>query len=221
MSIATPSDVIDRLDGDLAWRRAELQALKAQVDSIQKGSHAAPASRMILRAGVALLYANLEGFVKDACQVYVDYIAKRRLKIGEVTDNFVMLSVRRQAVAAANGNLNALEKLVHWTSTSNPGRLELAKNELVNTKSNLSSSVLKNILDDLGIDDSYFSTKSPVLDAKLLATRNAIAHGRDRFPSPDDFDELYALVIGMIEEVKRLIEDAVVNSRYRSAKSVP
>jgi MAE_28990/MAE_18760-like HEPN len=76
MAINTIDDLQDRLDSAISWRRVELSALKSAVEQAENRSPGSPLSRALARSGVAMLYAHWEGFVKEACQAYVDYVAK-------------------------------------------------------------------------------------------------------------------------------------------------
>ena len=52
-------------------------------------------ARSLRRAGVALLYAHWEGFTKEACQAYLEFVVKRKLKYGEMSDAFIITSVTK------------------------------------------------------------------------------------------------------------------------------
>jgi RiboL-PSP-HEPN len=48
----------------------------------------------------------------------------------------------------------------------------------IDTRSNLNSEALENIVMSLGLDYTRFQTKGKFIDEKLLGNRNKIAHGR-------------------------------------------
>jgi len=93
VAISTPSDLEDALDESFGWRRVELQAMDAAIADAEKGGAGTPLSRALARSGIALLYAHWEGFVKDGCQRYVDYVSKRRLTCDQVNDGFLRPTV--------------------------------------------------------------------------------------------------------------------------------
>src|SRR5580704_7767577 len=100
MPVRTIEELADRLDEGMAWRRIELQALKAAVSDAEKQSPGSPLSRALARSGVAMLYAHWEGYVKDSCTAYVEFIAKRRLRCDELSDGLlrsVLESLGRRA----------------------------------------------------------------------------------------------------------------------------
>src|SRR5437867_1425336 len=102
MALNTVEDIEDALDNSLGWRRIELQALKGAIVDAERRSPNAPLARALGRSGVAIVYAHWEGFVKDACQFYVEYVAKRRLLCSELNDGFlrtVLLGLSKRTMA--------------------------------------------------------------------------------------------------------------------------
>ena len=77
MSVRTLEQLYDFLSGELAWRTKELVTLKALVEQT---SPSRERRRVLLRAGVALLYAHWEGFVKRAGSAYLEFVDLQRLK---------------------------------------------------------------------------------------------------------------------------------------------
>lgn len=63
MSIRTTDEFLAKVDAQLIWRRKELTDLRVLVQG--SSGNAIPQS-MLIRAGIALLYAHWEGFVKTA-----------------------------------------------------------------------------------------------------------------------------------------------------------
>jgi hypothetical protein len=82
--------------------------------------------------------------------------------------------------------------------------------DVISTASNLSSEILKEITYILGIDFSIYSTKSVLIDTKLLKTRNEIAHGEDSVFDRDEYLELHREIIGMLDIFRTQIENAAI-----------
>ncbi|HKA08643.1 MAG TPA: MAE_28990/MAE_18760 family HEPN-like nuclease [Gemmataceae bacterium] len=205
MAINTIDDLEDRLDNAISWRRVELSALKSAVEQAESRSPGSPLSRALARSGVAMLYAHWEGFVKEACQAYVDYVAKRRLKCSELNDGLlrtVLLGLHKRALG---GDQLANDDLIQIARRPEQTRAKIPRTTIVDTKSNLRYSVLADILCSIGISMDKFATKSHLVDRSLCDVRNSIAHGRDLFPSEGDFSELHHEVIVMIEDLRDLI----------------
>ena len=87
--------------------------------------------------------------------------------------------------------------------------------KVVPTRSNLSSEVLKDILALLSLDYSPYATKEKLIDRTLLYFRNNIAHGKGLYPSYDQIEELFSVVISLMDFFKNQIENAAVTHSYR------
>ena len=91
----------------------------------------------------------------------------------------------------------------------------LLPKDAISTASNLSSEILKEITDILGIEFSLYSTKSVLIDTKLLKTRNEIAHGEYAGFDKDEYIELHIEVIGMLEIFRNQIENAAIQEKFK------
>ncbi|MBG0820096.1 hypothetical protein HS048_05005 [Planomonospora sp. ID91781] len=215
VALNTPNDIEDALDNSLSWRRIELQALKAEILSAERKSPNSPLSRALSRSGVTMLYAHWEGFVKDACQSYVDFVAKRRLKFAELNDGLlstVLIGLGRRALSGDEAGLREILNAIRKPEIS---RALIPKKTIVDTKSNLRFSVLSEILDGIGFPVDDFVTKNQLIDKTLCDGRNSVAHGRDYFPDPGSFEELHAEVLEMMERLRDIIMSNVRTQGYR------
>mgnify|MGYP001801030118 FL=1 len=92
-------------------------------------------------------------------------------------------------------------------------RCEFPK-EIISTASNLSSEILREITSILGIDFSPYSTKGVLIDTKLLKKRNEIAHGEYSISDREEYIELHAEIIAMLNIFRNQIENAAINKDY-------
>ena len=90
----------------------------------------------------------------------------------------------------------------------------LLPKDAISTASNLSSEIFKEITHTLGIDFSTYSTKSVLIDTKLLKTRNEIAHGEYSIFDQEEYIELHREVISMLDLFRNQIENAAINKDY-------
>ena len=193
----------------------ELQALKTAISEAERRSPNSPLTRALARSGVALLYAHWEGYVKDSCVAYVDYISKRRLHCGELNDGLLLTVLESLSRRITSGDEKARKALLEAVRQPSNSRASIPKATMIDTKSNLRHQVLTELLFKIGLSSETFATKGNLIDVTLCDSRNSIAHGRDYFPIPGDFPQLMDEVIGMMEQIYDLIASAARLSQYR------
>jgi hypothetical protein len=220
MSIRTADELADRLDEGLAWRRIELQALKAAISDAEKQSAGSPLSRALARGGLALLYAHWEGYVKDSCTAYVEFIAKRRLRCDELSDALLRAVLESLGRRISTGDEDALMTLLYAIRKPDNSRARVPKMSMVDTKSNLRFHVLADILIKIGFSAEPFSTKDKLINVSLCDRRNSIAHGREDFPAPGDFTELLTEVMGMMEQIRDMVISGARLKAYRHLAAI-
>lgn len=212
MKIRTVEQLSDKLYDDLAWRKKELSEVKALVEakSVSDQRHKA-----LVRSGVCILYSHWEGFIKLAANSYVEYVRLQKLTYRQLSSNFLALAMKEQLKEAKETNKASLYIPVcdFFLSELNQ-RCSLPK-ETISTASNLSSEILKEITYILGIDFSDYSTKSVLIDTKLLKTRNEIAHGNYLTFDREEYIELHTEVIEMLDKFRNQIENAALEKKFR------
>lgn len=216
----TAEELADDLDGSLAWRRHELHALKSELDGIPAVERESPRARGLRRAALAMLYAHWEGYVKEACQGYLDLVARRRLKYAELNDAFVMLGARRVTTAASNGDPAASSSMIELIRRGPEVRAALPRTGIVNTRSNLRHEVLVEIMTSLGLPHDEFTLRANLIDLSLCDARNDIAHGRSSCPTTEQFVELFHEVLDMMVRVQTIVVNAAASGAYRAPAPV-
>jgi hypothetical protein len=205
----------DRLAGDLGWRKKELTDIRqlAQLAGNQ------PRRRVLTRCGVALLYAHFEGFTRQAGQAYLEYVAAQRLTYDKIARNLMAVALCESLSPVADSRkASVYQRGVHLLLDSGAERAMIPYKTAVKTDSNLSSKVLKEILFVLGLDYGLYASKEKLIDGRLLARRNHVAHGEDIGLDDEDYDELHESVIEMLNLLRNQIENAVAQRIFlRSA----
>lgn len=213
--IRTTDELIDRVGKDLIWRRKELSELKGLVQETQGQIR----FRVIIRAAVALLYAHWEGFVKKSSSYYLEFVSSHRLPYGKLASNFVALTLKSKFnELAASEKISGANLLADFFCTSLNRQSNVPYKGAVDTKSNLSSKVLQDILSTLGIPQVNFSTRMNFIDSNLVNPRNHIAHGEDFDLSAAEYMELHEAVMSLLETYKNEVENAAV---LKSFERVP
>lgn len=210
--IRTTDQLIDKIAEDLIWRRKELTDLKALVQEFQ-GDFLR--SRVLIRAAIALLYAHWEGFVKKSSSHYLEYVASHRLPYRKLAANFVGLSLKSKFIElGASEKISGGNALAEFFCTALDRQSNVPYKNAVDTKSNLSSKVLIDILDALGLDASQFATRLKFIDTNLVNPRNHIAHGEALDMSIEDYLTLHDDVLALIETYRNEVENASVLRRF-------
>lgn len=206
----TPEQLSDALDEELGWRRKELLLLKGEVRLAQGLK-----KDMVLRAGCALLYAHWEGFVKAATQRYVDYVALRRMTYDQLCTPLAALALKKYATRLADrGPPKVFRDLLEQVRDKGGERAHIARDGVINTEANLSTTVFERILEDVGLDPEPFSLSRKLFDEGLLSSRNQVAHGRNQKVDADTFLAWYEHVDNAMGTLVSAINNAALHRAY-------
>ena len=212
MNIRTAEQLSDRLATDIAWRKKELSEMKSLIEAknVSDQRH-----KVLVRSGVCILYSYWEGFVKLAANSYLEYVISKRLTYQELSSNFLALAMKEKLKEAKETHKPSLYIPVCEFFLSELNQRCILPNDVISTASNLYSEILKEITYILGIDFSIYSTKSVLIDTKLLKTRNEIAHGNYLVFDREEYLELHREIIGMLDRFRTEIENAAIQEKFR------
>jgi hypothetical protein len=204
-------ELFDKLAEERVWRIKEISAIK----NLAQSKAGSPVEEdFYCRAAATLFYAHWEGFVKRAATYYLKYISFQRLQLDEMAD-FVACLYVRQFLPTAD---LPPEKIIQFKNRfeNEPNfRPKLQWKNLVHTGSNLSSKILSRIIELLGLDYRLYEPKANFIDLKILANRNAIAHGDKGDILIADVENLADEVTGLITLFRDQIENAVTLRAYK------
>jgi MAE_28990/MAE_18760-like HEPN len=213
MSVRTIEDLSDFLADDLAWRKKELAALRALVEN-----NALKESRRnaLLRCGVTMLYAHWEGFIKASGSAYLQFVSMQRLLYRELSPNFVAVGIRQLLHSASTSKKSRDHNaLVNFFLTRMSERSSISYKTVVDTESNLSSTIFRDVVEKLGLDYTPYEAKGKLIDEKLLNSRNTIAHGTYLQTDLSGYIVLQDEVLGIMEEFRNQIENSAITKSYR------
>lgn len=210
MKIRTVSELCDVLDSDMKWRKRELTSLRFMLQDVREHQ-----AKPLLRAAVCLLYAHWEGFIRGAANVYLAFVAYQGLRYRDLTPNFVAFGLRRDIAEAGKSERPILHTTLVTTlmsELSDPARIDCSN---AMPQRNVNSRELREVLALVGLDEREYLSKGPLLDEKLLAHRNRIAHGERADLELADYYELHAEIVGLVERFNTDVQNAAATERYR------
>lgn len=208
----TKSEFQQRVDDDLVWRRRELFNIRTSIENSDENNGKQNA---LLRAGVAILYAHWEGFVKRAGSYYLEFVVSQGHRGSELTSNFIAIKLKSQiGEAAKSKKISSTHEVVDFFCNQLENRLRIPYKNIVDTQSNLSSSVLRDIIWTLGLDSVPFEIKNKFIDESLVNRRNHIAHGEPLDIDVDDYRELHNEVMNLLDSFRTQVQNAVATNRF-------
>ena len=210
----------DCIENDYSWRIVELSNFKNSVLQA-KGK----AQEGMLRAGVALLYAHWEGFVKYVAEQYYHFVSYQNHTIEELSDCFVSIILRGELELLSNSN-----KLVQHNNIVQIFFEKRSKKAFFSSKSPIQTSNLKfEVFEDvcimIGINlgefrENYRSKDfdrdiQRTINEDLVKKRNIVAHGQRLPINLEEYKDLYRIVVnGFLYVYKEQVMNAAQNKRY-------
>ncbi|MFN8387891.1 MAG: MAE_28990/MAE_18760 family HEPN-like nuclease [Anaerolineales bacterium] len=212
MKIRTAEHLYDFTSSELAWRKKELFELRSLVIA----RTLTPSKKNVLiRSTIALIYAHWEGFIKSCATAYIQFVAMQKLRHEQLSPNFIALAIRPILLSAFQSKkVKDHQKVVDFFLHELPTQSSITYQEIIDTQSNLSTLVFRNIVETLGFDYSSYETKEKLLDERLLRNRNRIAHGEYVEVSESEVLELQDECIGLMEIFRTQIDNAVTLRVY-------
>jgi hypothetical protein len=208
--LRTRADFQEFLDKEFAWRLKEMADIKAAIRAAEPTSRKA-----IIRAGVPILYAHWEGFVKGASEALLTFINNQGCTYRSLKPCFIVFGAKKkvhdlstsgdavQNIAAVEFFLNELDSRADITFAGS-----------INTEANLNSKVFERIATSVGVNAGTYETKYVLIDSSLLKRRNNIAHGEFLDVERDDFEKLSDEVIILLRFYKNDLQNLVQTNYY-------
>lgn len=203
----------DALDKDLAWRKKEMLSLRLLVESDSVNES------ILLRAGIALLCAHFEGFIKYSSNCYVAYVSGQKVASNTLKNGFIAIKMEKEFKACSDSAKHSVHaRLIDkYNSIVNDKyfRLDVNDEELfIKTNSNPNCDVIKDILLTLGIETDLFETKKNYIDSSLLEKRHKVVHGERSELDKKDFLTTFEIIMDLLDEFHKLICTSAENRIY-------
>jgi hypothetical protein len=206
--------LIDVCDADLAWRRQELTALRADVKQAQ-----GRAADTAMRAAVTLSYAHWEGYVVTVSRALVDYVTGLRLTYDQLSDSYVAMSMAGRLNEAERSTRRIARHIDVVRVLRRPGDRATFPDggSLIQAEGNLKSEKFRDLLSRLDLDDAPFELHYRWLDSELLRRRNHIAHGQSGHADGAFALEAIGTVGSLLDQFRTAVQNAVVLEAFKRA----
>lgn len=208
--IRTLAQLQDALDAEMGWRIKEISAFKiaTKAENINR--------RVFVRAGVALIYAHWEGFIKSASEHYLNYVVSRGHLYRDLKSCFAVFGLKRKLTMLvesrkAKPNIEAFDFVLG--AMDKPAKMTLTG--AIDTESNLTSHVFANIATSLDIASVGYETKYKLIDESLVHRRNKIAHGEYLDLEAEDFRNLADEILQLMRDYKTDLQNAASQDSYK------
>ena len=213
MKLRTDSQLQEYLDDDFAWRVKEIDRLKTVV-SKAVGSN----QDMLIRAGVPLVYAHWEGFIKAAAEGMLCFVAGSRRSYRELAPCFTALGVAKELDLLTSSKkehvrVAALKFLM--ANMDAPARFSWQGR--ASAGGNLNFERFRSIAAAVGVEASRYETRSNFVDRRLLRRRNEIAHGARMDLDQDGFADIADGVLLLLRWFKTDLENSIALKSYLAA----
>ncbi|WP_442937717.1 MAE_28990/MAE_18760 family HEPN-like nuclease [Nonomuraea sp. SBT364] len=214
MSIRSVDELGSHLIEELKWRSAELDTWEGLASSCRHHQRTG-----VLRAGVALLYAHWEGYIKEAARAYLEYISLQGLRVGDLRDELAAVALRTML-----GSGEQSKRSSDHTSIVSALRTELQRKahisherSMIRTRSNLKFDVFEDIMHSIGCDSSRHELQRAMINNRLVKSRNDIAHGRRLVIEVEDWIDMRTRVGAILKDVRDQIRVAAETQAYKRA----
>ena len=207
--IRTLDDLQNALDKEMGWRVKEVKAFSI---AAKRGGQV---QKFFIRAGITLLYAHWEGFIKAASKCYLRFVNNQNRTYRDLKTCFAILGLKNQLnmlsySRKSEANIVAFDFIISHLDQ----RLNMNMSSAIDTESNLSSKVFANIATSLDIDIDNYKTKFNLIDQSLVLRRNRVAHGRYLDLDGKEFRDIVEEILQLMRNYKTDLEDAASMKSY-------
>lgn len=215
MELRCLEELQDSLDKDLSWRKLELTQIKELIECDFY-------PKTLLRAGLAILCAHFEGFIRNASNYYVIFVSGKKYKLKDLNNNFFAIKFKSLFKDTAfSEKVSVYKRLIDEIDCNRETQFEVrysASTPIISTESSPSSSILDEILKSIGITSDIFESHKTYIDYNLLLNRNKIVHGEREELNKIVFMDTYNKIWELLDQYKNLILESAENKEYKKNK---
>lgn len=211
MKIRSYEELEDAINKEWYWRKKEIH----NHYMLLSGSRSIYWP-MLIRAGIALLYAHWEGFLKKIIKIYFRYIYYNGICIKDASSNVkaIMLIKKLKSSQLNKVSWSTLHCIVK-TIDEGCYKLQDTIDEEISAHDNLNTEVLTELLEISGIDPEPFKIKDKFIDYSLVGMRNKICHGENEDISREQFFQIKDTMLEIINEIKDKILNQAAMKKFK------
>jgi RiboL-PSP-HEPN len=214
----TTAELSDQMDQDMTWRLREFSDMKTAIrgaDIISRPT--------LLRAFIAIMYAHWEGHVRHCATKYFQYIALRKRPYTELKDQFYLNSfiARIDAFFRSKAGVEEKCRFMEQILSSRDRRFSWINPNLIDTKSNLNTDVLRDLCIICGIPFAAFEKEEGFINELLLGRRNKIAHGEEVYLGESELDGFVDRLVNIMRLFRNLLENRIYDQSYLAENGTP
>ena len=215
----TPTLLYEAIEKEYSWRISELSNFKNSI-AFTKGK----AKEGMIRAGITLLYAHWEGFIKKISDLYYQFVSYQRLKIEDLNDAFVSIVLRSEISTLLNSKKLKQHQTIVKTLFEEKGKEAYFSPTSPIKTANLNFEIFEDVCVLIWIEPTTFLERyrksfdrniELTIDEDLVKRRNTIAHGEYLSIKDEEFKILYDVIVnGVLYNFKEIIMDAAQSKKY-------
>jgi hypothetical protein len=168
------------------------------------------------KAGIALLYAHWEGYIKFVGEAYVKYVAVRKLKLELLVEEFLAVEIAGilRNYTTSGGDLSSRLALIDEWKKIEHGQFKRFREKGIATGGNLNFQRFSEICRLIRIDPKSVISDTEFLDKNVLGARNKIAHGESITVTAAEFADASNFVIEAMRNFRNEAEFCVIQKYY-------
>ena len=210
MKLRTDEQFLDYLDREFVWRLREISMMKAVVRSKSNGY-----SDTLMRAGIPLLYAHWEGFVKAGVEAVLCFVSLSGKTYGELAPCFAVHGLKATIDELTEPKkVRVRIKALEFLMGSGGSKVAFDWKNQVSALGNLNFERFSDIAAAVGVDVSRYDTRKQFVDTSLVQRRNAIAHGARIDLNVNGFISDADEVLVLLQWFKGDLEDCISHKSY-------
>lgn len=212
----TLSDLQDQIQRDLAWRKREISDLRGAVQIAEKTDY-------LCRAGLVLLCAHWEGFLKKVASLYVEHVFAQDVRINQLAPHIVAIAyfddVMRASEAKYPGSEENHVRLARKIAASFNQRVSVPAWD-AHTEGNPGTGVVERIMRSigldlqLGMDSALWSTTRVFINEQLVGDRHRVAHGDGFKVGKESVLERSERLLSLLDSLVDLVMHAAEEKAY-------